>query len=248
MRSSTFLSLSDAVAQRYLPAGRFAHGFARGKLNRDPAFEYLLREGLLSHVDTVLDIGCGQGLLTGLTLEAQKQATQWPADWSPAPIRAKVIGLELMPSDVARARAAYGPSAQFIEGNMVTASFPASQAVVILDVLHYVSFEEQEQVLRKVKASLEAGMVGKSGHGQLLLRVGDAAAGLPFKVSNWVDALVTFVRGHRLSKLYCRPVTAWIDLLKQHGFQVRIQPLHEGTPFANVMLIAKLGKSTSTHA
>ncbi len=245
MRTSSFLSLSDAVAQRYLPAGRFAHGFARGKLNRDPAFEYLLKEGLLSNVDTVLDIGCGQGLLTGLLLEAQQQAANWPAGWSPAPLRAKVIGLELMSSDVARARAAYGAGAQFIEGNMVTTAFPSSQAVVILDVLHYVSFEEQEQVLRKVKASLEAGMLGKSGHGQLLLRVGDASAGLPFKISNWVDALVTFVRGHRLSKLYCRPLTQWIDLLKQLGYQVRIQPLHEGTPFANVMLIAKLSKSVA---
>ena len=75
--------------------------------------------------------------------------------------------------------------------------------------------------------------------GVLLLRVGDAAAGLPFKISNWVDAVVTFVRGHRLSRLYCRPLAEWQARLSSQGFGVDTIPMPAGTPFANILLVAR---------
>jgi SAM-dependent methyltransferase len=243
MRSPAFLTLSAAVAARYLPAGRFAHGFAKGKLNSDPAFEYLLRQGLLNQSTTIVDIGCGQGLLTGLLQAVASKQVPWPNDWAPPPLQAKVVGIELMERDVLRARAALGPEAQFIVGDMVTTAFPPAQSVVILDVLHYVPFEAQEQVLQRVLASLKAGAAQRTGEAitpRLLLRVGDADAGLPFKMSNWVDSFVTFIRGHRLSRLYCRPLTQWESLLKGMGFITYTQSLSEGTPFANVLIIAEL--------
>jgi hypothetical protein len=73
----------------------------------------------------------------------------------------------------------------------------------------------------------------------LLLRVGDAAAGLPFKISNWVDAVVFFVRGHGISRLYCRPLRDWQALLQRLGFAVDTIPMHAGTPFANILLVAR---------
>jgi hypothetical protein len=75
-----------------------------------------------------------------------------------------------------------------------------------------------------------------SADGKLLLRVGDAAGGLPFHISNWVDHVVTFVRGHRLSRLYCRSVADWKVALEKIGFSVEPMPMHEGTPFANILL------------
>ena len=73
----------------------------------------------------------------------------------------------------------------------------------------------------------------------LLLRIGDADAGLPFRISNWVDHVVTFARGHRLGELYCRPLAVWIAHLEALGFTVEARPMSEGTPFANVMLVAR---------
>jgi hypothetical protein len=76
--------------------------------------------------------------------------------------------------------------------------------------------------------------------------VGDAAAGLPFRLSNWVDMIVTFARGNRLSRLYCRPLRAWQQALTGLGFEVQTIPLHAGTPFANVLLVARLPAVAAT--
>jgi SAM-dependent methyltransferase len=223
----------------YRPLGNFAWRFARGKLGFDPAFAGVLRRGLIPANARVLDIGCGQGLLAALlcSLDTNPSARHaWPEDWAPAPTGVRVRGIELMPRDVARARAALrhmGSRAEIVQGDMCCTDFGQADVVVILDVLHYVSREAQDDVLRRVKAAL-------SPAGTLLLRVGDAAAGLPFHISNWVDAIVAFVRRRRLSKLYCRTLTEWQKALADLGFTVEAIPMNQGTPFANVLLLARL--------
>jgi hypothetical protein len=72
--------------------------------------------------------------------------------------------------------------------------------------------------------------------------VGDAGAGLGFQLSNWVDRGVAFFRGNRLPPLHCRPLTDWIATLEALGFSVKTAPMNGNLPFANVMLIARLGR------
>ncbi len=230
--------LLDQATAPYQAAGKFALNFARGKLGRDPAFANLLQRGLIPPRARVLDIGCGQGVLAALlgSLTGDSPAERaWPAGWAPPPSGAQVHGIELMPNDVARARQALDPLGErvrFTLGDMCTTPFTPADAVVILDVLHYVNYDAQEDVLRRVKAAL-------SPDGVLLLRVGDAAAGLPFKISNWVDALVLLARGHGVARLYCRTLAEWQARLKALGFAVDPIPMHEGTPFANILLVAR---------
>jgi len=230
--------LKQATAP-YRPIGPFAWHFARGKLRGDPVFAGLLRLGLIPARARVLDIGCGQGLLAALlgSLDGHSPAErQWPAVWAPPPAHTTVHGIELMPQDVQRAQQALahlGERARFTLGDMRTTDFGNADVTVILDVLHYVNYAEQDDVLRRVKAALTPG-------GTLLLRVGDAAAGLPFRISNWVDAVVTRIRGHRLPRLYCRPLASWHQALQDLGFAVQAIPMHAGTPFANILLVARL--------
>lgn len=233
-------SLVAQAAAPYRQAGRYAWHFAKGKLGGDPAFAGLLERGLLTGRERVLDIGCGQGLLTAWLLAARQSAAEgnWPANWPAAPRPAHVRGIELMQHDVTRAEAALAPAvaagtASFVAADMCKADFGRADAVVILDVLHYVPIEAQDDVLRRVRDALSPG-------GVLLLRVGDAAAGLPFKISNWVDFIVTTLRGHRLGRLYCRPLADWEKQLSSLGFRVEARPMSEGTPFANVLLVARL--------
>lgn len=241
MNHDALNQLFTAACSPYRQAGRFAWHFAHGKLSRDPVFKGMLQLGLLpsGHPIKVLDIGCGQGLLSSwlLSAEAQHAKGDWPIGWPAPPVIAHVHGIELMPRDVERAERALqsvADRATFEVGNMCTATFAPSDAVVILDVLHYVDFPAQDDVLKKVHACL-------SPDGVLLLRVGDAAGGLPFKISNWVDNVVTSIRGHKTLPTFCRTIANWQRDITAIGFAVQAIPMNVGTPFANILLVCKKG-------
>lgn len=219
-----YARLVEAASAPYRAAGRFAWHFARGKLGADPVFPYLLQARLIPENARLLDLGCGQGLLAALLAAAG------------TPRLAGYRGIELMARDVARAHRALGAQCGVRQGDIRSAEFGAADAVVILDVLHYMSLAEQDAVLGRVRAALPAG-------GVLLLRVGDAAAGLPFRLSNWVDWTVAFVRGHGATRFHCRSVAQWRSALGALGFAVQAEPMSRGTPFANVLLSARLPQS-----
>jgi cyclopropane fatty-acyl-phospholipid synthase-like methyltransferase len=225
--------LLDAASRPYLVAGRFAYHFARGKLGGDPAYRGILERGLLAQRTRILDLGCGQGLLTAWLRAAQHlyDAGVWTTGWPAPPRPTSVVGLELMASDVQRARRALGDECGVSQGDIRSARFGNVDAVVILDVLHYMEGPAQREVLKKVRAALPAG-------GLLLLRIGDAASGLRFRYSQWVDKLVMLLRGHSWVKTHCRSVQQWQQLLRDCAFDVQAMPMSQGTPFANVLLVA----------
>lgn len=231
----TWAALIHAASAPYRRAGLFAWGFAHGKLGMDPVFRHLLREGLIAPGARVLDIGCGQGLLASLlrACDAAAQDGRWPRGWAAPPSATRVTGIEMMPRDVARARASVGGGTEFVCGDMRHTPFPDVDVVVILDVLHYITVAEQNEVLARVRRALPPG-------GHLLLRVGDAASRPGFVISQWVDALVTRVRGHRVLPQFGRSLAEWRAQLESLGFEVRSQPMSQGTPFANVLLVAKV--------
>jgi len=230
--------LHDAACAPYRSAGRFAWHFARGKLGRDPVFRALLERGDLPANARVLDIGCGQGLLASLlaAIDIRAARGRWPAAWPAAPAGARYHGIELMARDVARAEAALAhlnPRPEFTCGDMCRVALPASDVVVILDVLHYVDHDAQDALLARVRDAL-------APRGRLLLRVGDADSRRGFVTSQWVDRIVTWTRGHRVPPTYGRPLAAWIASLRRIGFTVQDLPMSRGTPFANVLLVAEL--------
>jgi SAM-dependent methyltransferase len=235
---ASFRSLAREAAASYPPRERFARHFASGKLAGDPVYAHLLRARLIPDGARLLDIGCGQGLLCALLQAANARAGrgQWP-EGRPAPPRlARYAGIELMAHDASLGRAmaarwgADGTS--FIAGDMRTTEFPHSDVVVMLDVLHYVAYDAQAAILERVRAAL-------APRGTLLLRVGDEAPTLRFRYTVLVDRVVMALRGHRLPRLWCRPVAAWRAELGRLGFRVEAQPMSAGTPFANVLLVAR---------
>ena len=215
-----YARLVEAASAPYRAAGRFAWHFARGKLRGDPAFRHFLEARLIPEGARLLDLGCGQGLLRALL------------DAAGAPRLASYRGIELMARDVERARRALGDACGVARGDVRTAPFGAADVVVLLDVLHYMPRTDQDAVLARVRAALSAG-------GTLLLRVGDADGGLPFLLGNFVDWTVAFARGHGATRFHCRSVAQWRGALEALGFEVRAEPMSRGTPFANVLLVAR---------
>jgi SAM-dependent methyltransferase len=226
------LLVSDASAP-YRRSGRFAWHFARGKLRWDPVFGHLLARGLIAPRTRVLDVGCGQGLLACLLAAAAAAASEnrGPRGWAEAPVGVRVSGIELQARDVERARAALGDAADVVCADMRSAAFPQVDTIVLLDVLHYVSTAEQDEILARARAAL-------GERGRLVLRVGDAGSTHRFAASRWIDRAVAFARGRGLVPIAGRSLDAWRERLEALGFAVRSEPMHAGTPFANVLLVA----------
>ena len=237
MNPAFLTSLLDEATLGFRSGGHFAYHYARGKLGTDPIFREMLRRGLLPSGGRLLDLGCGQGSLFAWLLAARRlhEQGQWPSDWPAPPNFQSLRGIELMQNDVDRAAETFGrdhPVVKVEQGDMNHADFGQVDVVTILDALHYFDHANQKKVLQRIHAALPAG-------GLFLTRIGDASAGLPFHISNWVDHVVTFARGHRLPTLYCRPLAEWKALLTEVGFEVESDPMSEGKPFANVMLVCR---------
>lgn len=234
MNEGDFRTLARAAQARYDARDRFARGFAWGKLTGDPAFRHLLAHGLLPRGGTVLDLGCGQAVL-GALLEAAREshgAGRWPADVPPPPDPRAYRGIDLMPKEIERARGALGGRAELLAADIRAADFGRADAVVILDVLHYIDRAAQDDVLARVRSALASG-------GTLLLRVADANGSWRYRYTVGVDRAVMLLRGHGRVTLHNRPLASWIAQLEGLGFEVESRPMSEGTAFANVLLAAR---------
>ena len=233
MSDAFFRALARRASRRYKPAGRYARHFAYGKLTRDPVFRHLLQSGSIASCSRILDLGCGQGLLAALVAAAHEGdgGPPWPAEWAPAPAPRQMRGIDLLERDIERARIAAPPEASFECGDIRALPFGEADAVLLLDVLHYLDSAAQDDILDRVRRALPPG-------GVLLLRVADATGSLRSRITLAADRLAMALRGFRPGPFHCRPVQAWQRRLAQGGFRVEARDMSAGTPFANVLLVA----------
>ncbi len=106
-------------------------------------------------------------------------------------------------------------------------------------MLHYVGIADQDAVLARVRAALPIG-------GRLVLRIGDASARRGFIASEWVDRFVKLARGQGFGRQTGRTLAAWQARLADLGFTVKSEPMHRGTPFANILLFATVERAPMT--
>ncbi len=74
---------------------------------------------------------------------------------------------------------------------------------------------------------------------ELLVREAHAAAGFPFQVTKWCERIAEAGRGPLRNSLHFRSRGEWVAALEKLGLGVRVAPVSEGTPFANVLFVAR---------
>jgi SAM-dependent methyltransferase len=228
-----------ATVDLYRSSGEFAWRFARGKLSGDPVVLDLLRLDCLrcaaGDAIRLVDLGCGQGLLFA-ALEARLRLGAGTTV-AAAPAITRASGYDGSRANVLRARAMLKARAgallpaEIAHADLRSLDIPACEIAVVLDVLHYLGFAEQEVLLRRIADALVPG-------GRLVLRVGDASGSGPSRISRAVDRLLAGLRGQGWAELAVRPIGQWRALLSGQGFAVREIARYCSRSSRNVLLVA----------
>ena len=205
----------DAAAERFLPVGIAAWEFASAKLRMDPVYQTVLEDGVLPGRGTILDLGCGQGLMLALLASARDLGgtDRWPADWPSPPRDVRLLGIELGPRIASRARRALAGAAEIDTRDVLQADLPPSDAVLVFDVLHMLPPDAQVRLLDRIAAALRPG-------GVVVLREADAAGGWRLQVVRWTNWLRAAFEGHPGRRFAFRTADEWTTLLRRRGLAV----------------------------
>jgi uncharacterized protein (DUF2062 family)/2-polyprenyl-3-methyl-5-hydroxy-6-metoxy-1,4-benzoquinol methylase len=225
-----FLDLVRRASDRYITTSITAWEFARGKLKGDPLYRAVLTNCTPPSGGTLVDVGCGQGLMLALLSEAAESFRDgtWPSSWSAPPVFDRLSGIETRKRVAAIARRALGATASIVEADARDHLLCGVRVVFFFDVLHMMPRADQERLLAATAKALEP-------QGMILVREPDAAAGWRFRavhVGNRIKALVT---GNWRQTFDFRTREEWTACFERLNFQVRQQGTSEGTPFANVL-------------
>ena len=205
-----------AVADRYARGRKGTRIYVMSKLKHDPVVRTVREMAIEAGLGEVVDIGCGRGQL-GLVLIEAKSAT-------------KLVGMDWDQEKVDEAtRASEGLAASFERADIRFAEIPACDTALLIDVLHYFSDEEQDTILTHV---------ADAARRRVVIRDLDPDRGWRSTLTRIQEAITTSVRFNRGARLNVRPIARMEAVLESHGFRVEVTPCWEGTPFANVLVVA----------
>ena len=143
---------------------------------------------------TILDFGCGEGMLTNLLAQTLGGV--------------EFVGIDKDPDRIASAQKTASQNATFLCQSIESCSYSQVQAVVINDVLHHHTAEKQEKIITKAISCLAPG-------GVLVLKEVDA--------NDRPDASWTTFWDRKLypkDALFFRKPEAWHSLLASLGFSL----------------------------
>ena len=212
------------IASAYLPlhplGNRWDYYYSRAKLGSDPLYPGVL-EALRGSTAPVLDLGCGLGLLAhALRLDGQAMAYH---------------GVDNDAAKIARAQQVAGRNAladAVFEVVDLAAGPPAHRgSVAILDVLQYLTADQQQRLLADTIAMLEPGA-------RLVIRTALGDESRRGRTSRITDRLANLI-GWMQFRPRCYPDAGAIRAqLQAAGLETTFSPLYGNTPFNNWLIVA----------
>lgn len=185
--------------------------------------------GLLRSGSTLVDVGCGQGLMLALLAEVRGRAdAETSTEDRAIPHFASLVGVELRPAIARLAADALGRDAEILTGDVRELALPQADAILLFDVLHMLPADAQVPLLQSLAARL-------SPSGVVLVREAEAGAGWAFQTVRLGNALKALVTGNWGQRFAFRTSGEWIALFRQAGFDAAVRPMGAGTPFGNVL-------------
>ena len=220
MHDDAFDRAVAVAVSRYTGLGHIARSLVAGKMRGDPVYRELLERGI-ADARSIVDLGCGRGLLFSLIL-ATRGNGRGP----------DLHGVELRRSTASVARAALTGAATIVEADLASSPVPPCDVVTMLDVAHYLPAGVQDDLWRRVRNALPVG-------GRFFLREADAAAGAGFVAVRAAERIAAILGGDGLRRFAYRAASELIRRLESAGFDVAATPMSRGTPFSNVLLEAR---------
>src|SRR5262249_30594305 len=159
-------------------------------------------EGALGEV---VDVGTGRGQLPILLLELGRATRAHGFDWDEAKIDAARRAAAL--SD-AEGRAAL--AAGFEHGDARAAEIPEADPVMLVDVLHYCTIEEQDAILDRAALAVRPG-------GRILVREADTERGIRSVATLIEERVFTLLRYNRGERVRFRPAREIAARLERAG-------------------------------
>ncbi len=211
-RTSYARLISEAVG-----GGRWLRGYIQGKLLGDPVFEEAL--GAIQGVEgPLVDMGCGLGLF-GFWINAHGQWIDYRG--------CDLGGWKIAAGN--RAAKVLGCSMTLSEGNLLDLPLEDARIICAFDILHYLSIDQQEVLLRRLAAKARAGTL-------VLIRNGVRDCGWRSSMTlleEWWTRATGWIRGGNIN--FPR-LGHLIEVFEGEGCFVEAKPLWGKTPFSSYWL------------
>jgi SAM-dependent methyltransferase len=203
--------------ERYRDAPIADRMYVAGKLDHDPVVREV--SSLDGDFGRLLDAGAGRGQLGLCLLELGRASSLFGFDSDERKVRLASLAGE--------------GSARFEVRDLASPDWPACDTLLLVDVLHYLPTAEQDQVLSHAVGALGAG-------GRLLVRELDAQPGFRSSVTRLFERLATAIGLNRgRARLEYRSAAELTRRLEVLGCACETRSASQGTPFANVLVVAK---------
>lgn len=198
------------IASRY--PTRFLRSYVKSKLARDPVYE-----AVLSHVrnseEPLLDVGCGVGVLE---MFLREHGATMP-----------IVGIDSHAKKISIARRLAPEGVTFDVGDALALP-PFRGTIVILDLLHYLTHDEQQATL------LQA--IDRSS-GLVIVRDAVRDRTMRYRLTVAEETFARVVGWLRVPRLNFPSVEQIVAPFHARGFEVSVAPMWGRTPLNNYLFV-----------